>query len=129
MDGVVKVGDFSSLVRLLAQTSSHSRFAYTPGWRAPEQVYSDLRSRVVERGLENRIDVYQLGNLILYILTGYSIDGEDLFKKDYVQRILGRVANAKLKNLLSEMLRPDPEERPSMDEVLRRLLEIYNELG
>ncbi len=129
VDGVVKLGDFSSLVRLLAQTSSHSRFAYTPGWRAPEQVYSDLRSRVVERGLENRIDVYQLGNLILYILTGYSIDGEDLFKKDYVQRILGRVANAKLKNLLSEMLRPDPEERPSMDEVLRRLLEIYNELG
>ena len=114
---------------MLAQTSSHSRFAYTPGWRAPEQVYSDLRSKAVERGLENRIDVYQLGNLILYLLTGYSIDGEDVFKKDHVQQTLGKVANTKLRSLLFNMLRPDPEERPSMDEVLRKLVKIYHELG
>ncbi len=129
VDCVVKLGDFSSLVKLLAQTSDHSRFAYTPGWRAPEQVYSDLRRRVVERGLENRVDVYQLGNIVLYLLTGYSVDGEDVFKKDYVQQILGKVADTRLKSLLAEMLRPDPEERPSMDEVLRKLVEVYHELG
>jgi len=129
VDGIVKLGDFSSLVRLLAQTSTHSRFAYTPGWRAPEQVYSDLRSRIVERGLENRIDVYQLGNVILYLLTGESIDGEDVFKKDYVQQVLRKVTNTKLKDLLSEMLVLNHEERPSMDEVLKKLVEIYHELG
>jgi len=128
VDGIVKLGDFSSLVRLLAQTSTHSRFAYTPGWRAPEQVYSDLRSKIIERGLENRIDVYQLGNVILYLLTGESIDGEDTFKKDYVQQVLRKVSNAKLKDLSSEMLRSNPEERPSMDEVLKKLIEIYHEL-
>ncbi len=60
VNGVVKLGDFSSVVKLLSQTSAHSRFSATPGWRAPEQVYSDLRRKAIERGLENRIDSYQI---------------------------------------------------------------------
>ncbi|MEB3861939.1 MAG: protein kinase [Desulfurococcales archaeon] len=39
-DGVVRLGDFSSLVRLVTLTSRHA-LSYTPGWRAPEQAYSD----------------------------------------------------------------------------------------
>ena len=42
-DGVVKLGDFSSLVRLVTLTSKHA-LSYTPGWRAPEQVFSDLKT-------------------------------------------------------------------------------------
>ena len=123
---VAKLGDLSSLVKLLTETSSRIYSIFTPGWRAPEQVYSDLRKKAIEYGLENRVDVYQLGNLILYLLTKQSIDGEDIFRSGYVQQALDRVGNDELRKLLSEMLRPHPEERPSMDEVLRKLLDIYH---
>jgi len=45
----------------------------------------------------------------LYLLAGESIEGKDALKKDYVQQILGKVANTKLKSLLSEVLRLNPE--------------------
>ncbi len=126
---VAKLGDFSSLVRLLAQTSSHSRFAYTPGWRAPEQVFSDLRRKVIDRGLENRIDVYQLGNLLLYLVTGQSIDGEDIARREIVEKALAKVHGSELRELLSDILRMEPEERPSMDEVARRLMNLYEKIS
>ena len=123
-----RFGDFSSLVKLLSQTSSHSRFAYTPGWRAPEQVFSDLRAKIVERGLENRIDVYQLANLILYLLTGETIDGEDVVNKQRMESVLSRVEVEELKEMLRRMLKLNPWERPSMDEVLNKLVEIYGKI-
>jgi len=128
IDGVVKVGDFSSLVKLLSQTSAHSRFAYTPGWRAPEQVFSDLRAKAIERGLENRIDVYQLANLILYLLLGETVDGEDAVNKQRVENILSRIENEELRGGLREMFKVNPWERPSMDEVLSKLIEIYGKV-
>jgi len=127
VDGVVKLGDFSGLVKLVSQTSSHSKFAYTPGFRAPEQVFSDLRRKAIERGLENRIDVYQLGNLILYLLTEETIDGEDAVDEGKVRGILGRVEDERLRELLRSMLALNPWDRPSMDEVLKELLRIYGE--
>jgi len=127
--GVVKLGDFSGLVRLVSMTSRHP-LSYTPGWRAPEQVYLDLRRRAVERGLENRIDVYQLGNLLLYLLTGESMDGEEAANPERLKEALARVpGDDRLKRLLGEMLAPEPWRRPSMDEVVRRLLEAYNSLS
>ena len=57
VDGVVKLGDFSSLVKLLSQISAHNIFAYTPSWRAPRQVYSVFRIKVVERGMESHVDI------------------------------------------------------------------------
>ncbi len=124
-DGVAKVGDFSSIVKLLSQTSAHSRFSATPGWRAPEQVYSDLRKKAVERGLENRIDVYQLGNLILYLLTRETVDGEDAVNKEVITKLINKVPNRELRNLLKSLLKLDPEDRPSMDEVVKELVRIY----
>lgn len=56
--GVAKVGDFSSLVRLVTMSSRLSRFAYTPGFRAPEQAYADLRREAASMGAEARIDTY-----------------------------------------------------------------------
>lgn len=57
VDGVVKLGDSSSLVKLLSQISAHNRFAHTHGWRAPRQVYSVFRIKVVKRGMESHIDI------------------------------------------------------------------------
>jgi len=126
--GVAKLGDFSSLTKLLATTSSHSRLVYTPGWRAPEQVYSDLRGRAKERGLEQRIDVYQLGNLILYMLTGETLDGEDALEEGRVADAVKSVEHGALREVLREALQPKPWNRPSSEELVKRLLEVYKSL-
>ena len=36
-----------------------------------------MKRKALSLGVENRIDVYQLGNLLLYLLTGDSMDGEE----------------------------------------------------
>jgi len=122
--GVAKLGDFSSLGRFLAMKSSHSRFAYTPGWRAPEQVYFDLREKAKERGLEQRVDVYQLGNLILYMLTGETLDGEDAVEEGRVADAVKSVEREELREVLIEALQPDPWDRPSSEELVKKLLEV-----
>ncbi len=128
VNGVAKLGDFSSVVKLLSETSHHSKYGYTVGWRAPEQVYADLRKKAAERGLENRIDVYQLGNLLLYLLTGETIDGEDAVKLRDSEKKLNNVRYPKLRALLKRMLTYEPSERPSSEEVLKELLALANEL-
>ncbi|MEB3773738.1 MAG: protein kinase [Desulfurococcales archaeon] len=123
--GVVKLGDFSGLSRLLSTASTHRTLAYTPGWRAPEQVYSDLRRESSERGYENRIDVYQLGNILLYMASGEYIDGEDLVSKPGILgEYTGRIQPASLGELVRDMMDPRPWMRPSSDEVVSRLARI-----
>jgi len=126
--GVAKLGDFSTITKLLATTSSHSRFAYTPGWRAPEQAYSDLRRKAKERGLEQRIDVYQLGNLILYMLTGETLDGEDAVEEGKVAEAVKSVEHEKIREILMETLQPEPWNRISSEEVVKNLLEVYKSI-
>jgi len=126
--GIAKLGDFSSLTKLLAMTSSHSRLVYTPGWRAPEQVYSDLREKAKERGLEQRIDVYQLGNLILYMLTGETLDGEDALEEGRVADAVKSVEREELREVLMEALQPKPWDRPSSEELVKKLLEVYTSI-
>jgi len=125
VNGVAKLGDFSTLTRLLATTSSHSRFVYTPGWRAPGQAYSDLRKRAKERGLEQRVDVYQLGNLVLYMLTGETLDGEDAVEEGRVVDAVKSVEHEELREVLMEALQPEPWSRPSAEEFVKKLLEVY----
>jgi len=120
-DGVVKLGDFSGAVKLLSMISSSGSSMYTVGWRAPEQVYSDLKEKAVKEGLENRVDVYQLGNLILYLLTGTTIDGEDVVRGDLVRNALRNVRHGELRELLSQMLSKEAEARPSADECLTKI--------
>ncbi|MCE4625223.1 MAG: protein kinase [Desulfurococcales archaeon] len=125
--GIVKIGDFSGLKKLVAKSSSKSGFQYTIGWRAPEQVdVFTLWKESKKRGFENRVDVYQLGNLLLYLLTGETVDGEELIEnEELVLELLEGVKDEQLKKLLSEMLRLKPWERPSSDEVVKRLTAIY----
>ncbi|ADM27635.1 serine/threonine protein kinase [Ignisphaera aggregans DSM 17230] len=126
--GVAKLGDFSSLVKLLAKTSSHSRYTYTPGWCAPEQIYSDLMRKASERGLESRMDVYQLGNLLLYLLSGDTIDGEEAIKPGKIESYIKSIEQDALREILMEMLNPEPWNRISSEESVKRLLEVYSSL-
>ncbi len=125
VNGVAKIGDFSTLVKLITKTSFHSRYGYTPGFRSPEQAYSDLRLKAVELGLESRMDVYMLGNLLLYILTGESIDGEEAIEPGTVDEAVKEIQHTKLRNLIKTMLTPQPWKRPSSDEVVKELLQLY----
>jgi serine/threonine protein kinase len=131
-DGVSKLGDFSSIVRLLLSTS-HSGMSGvvlgTIGFRAPEQVYSDLRERAKELGVENRIDVYQLANLMLYMLTGESIDGEKAIDRKHVAEKLEGIPHNELKRLIGTGLAVKPEKRPSAEELIKQLCAIYEKIS
>jgi hypothetical protein len=127
-NGVVKLGDFSSTVKLLSSVSI-SKMVYTIGFRAPEQIFSDLRKKAKELGAENRIDIYQLGNLLLYILIGESIDGEDADDEELVTEKLSMVPNEELMFVLEEALRLEPDKRPLADEFTKRLYDIWRKIA
>jgi hypothetical protein len=124
-NGVSKLGDFSSITKLLS-AMSYSRIPGTIGFRAPEQVYRELRERAKKEGLENRIDVYQLANLMLYMLTGESIDGEDVNDKLVAEKLEG-IPHNELKRLIGTGLAVEPEKRPSAEEFIKQLYTIYKE--
>jgi len=123
-DRIAKLGDFSSMVRLLS-SASFSKMAFTIGFRAPEQVYADLRKRARELGVENRIDVYQLGNVLLYTLTGESVDGEEAFNDKLALEKLRGVSNEDLRFLLAKALVLEPEKRPSAEEFTKMLYAMW----
>jgi Serine/threonine protein kinase len=126
-NGVSKVGDFSSIVKLLS-SASFSKMAYTVGFRAPEQVFADVKKRARELSVENRIDVYQLANLIVYLLTGESIDGEEAVDERVVREKVGLVEEGDLKTVLAKALAVEPEKRPSAEEFVKMLYTIYKKL-
>jgi serine/threonine protein kinase len=101
---------------------------YTIGFRAPEQVFSDIRRKAIGISIENRIDIYQLGNLLLYILTGESIDGEEAINDKLVMEKLNNVPNEDLKQILAKTLAFEPEKRPSAEDLIKMLYIVWNKL-
>ena len=126
-DRVIKLGDFSSITKLLSTMSYSSRI--TIGFRAPEQVYRDIMKKAKEEGLENRIDVYQLANTLLYMLTGESIDGEEAIDRKHVEEKLSEIPNKELRETLAKALDPDPAKRPSSEELIKQLYAIYEKMA
>jgi serine/threonine protein kinase len=126
-DKIAKLGDFSSIVKLLSSVSI-SKMVYTVGFRAPEQVFSDIRRKSIGMGIENRIDIYQLGNLLLYILTGESVDGEEAINDKLVMEKLNNVPNEDLKQILAKTLAFEPEKRPSAEDLIKMLYIVWNKL-
>lgn len=118
--GKALLGDFSAMKSLLTRSTVG---AATPGFRAPEQVYSDLRARASEHGLEDRIDVYQLGNLILYMATGESLDGEDAVTRKRL-KAAASVQDTRLRRIVERLLDPDPLARPSAEDAARMLASL-----
>jgi hypothetical protein len=127
-NGIAKLGDFSSTIKLLSSVSI-SKMVYTIGFRAPEQVYLELKRKAKELGVENRIDIYQLGNLLLYILTGESIDGEDAEDDKLVMEKLNMVPNEELRAVLAEALKLEPDKRPSAEEFTKKLYDIWRKIA
>ncbi len=124
-DGVAKLGDYSSIKKLLATTSRTKATLCTPGYCAPEQLFSDLARKVGELGIEDRTDVYQLGNLILEVLTGEVLSGDDVVTKPRLtNELLSKVGHGGLRELLKSMLSHDPAERPSANEVVKELIKL-----
>jgi len=114
--GVAKLADFSS-AKLVARSPGPPS-AFTPGYTTPEQVDESLRRRVAELGLEDRVDVYQLGSTLLHLATGEPLDGREASREE-VERRTGRL-DRRLAALLREMLAPDPARRPSAEDVSRK---------
>jgi serine/threonine protein kinase len=127
-NGIAKLGDFSSTVKLLSSVSI-SKMVYTIGFRAPEQVFLELKRKARELGVENRIDIYQLGNLLLYILTGESIDGEDADDEKLVMEKFSMVPNEELRAVLAEALKLEPDKRPSAEEFTKKLYNIWRKVA
>ncbi|MCE4602518.1 MAG: protein kinase, partial [Desulfurococcales archaeon] len=125
--GVLKLGDYSSVRSLLEEAERASlgpsvRIHCTPGYCAPEQVYADLAARASRLGYEDRVDVYQLGVLILEASTGKVLDGSRRvgMSRAELDALLGGV-DPGLRDLVGEMLQAEPWSRPSISEVIRRL--------
>jgi hypothetical protein len=126
-DKIAKLGDFSSMVKLLSSVST-TKMPFTFGFRAPEQAYPSIMKKAKELGIENRIDVYQLGNLLLYILTSKSIDGEEAKNEKLAMEKLSMVPNEELRSVLEEALKLEPDKRPSAEEFTKKLYNIWNKL-
>jgi len=126
-NGIAKLGDFSSTVKLLSSVSI-SKMVYTIGFRAPEQVYLELRRKAMGMGIENRIDIYQIGNLLLYILTGESIDGEEAIDDKLVMDKLNGISNEDLKEILAKALALEPAKRPSAEDLTKMLYTVWKKV-
>jgi len=120
---VARLGDYSTAIRTL-DTRKQKIPPSTPGWRAPEQVDRELGEETIRRGYQHKVDVYQLGNLILYSLTGENIDGEKLLEsKDIIEKATSKL-DKPLRKLIEKTMSKNPWERPSLEEVTRELISI-----
>jgi serine/threonine protein kinase len=124
---IAKLGEFSSTVKLLSSVSI-SKVVYTIGFRAPEQVYLELRKKAIGMGIGNRIDIYQIGNLRLYILTSESIDGEEAINDKLVMEKLNGISNEDLKQILAKALALEPAKRPSAEDLTKMLYTVWNKV-
>ncbi|GGP19728.1 hypothetical protein GCM10007981_04580 [Thermocladium modestius] len=129
VNGVARLTDFNTATRLLATASSSRLTTCTTGYCAPEQIYADLRREALSRGFENRIDIYQLGNIMLECLTGRTINGDDALDEARVNEALNKVSNEDVRELLRQMLNYRPGERLSSEEVAKQIEAIMEGRG
>ncbi len=125
VDNIVKLGDFSTLKILVS--SSGEPVECTPGYCTPEHLDDRLWRLSRSRGFENRIDIYQFGNTLLYLLVGETIDAGE-YSADRVYSVTERISDTRLRELVRETLCREPWSRPSSIEVEKRLYSIYKTL-
>lgn len=129
-DSIAKIGDYSSIIHLLTDLYKLNEPECTPGFCSPEQKFEEYRDRAVEKDVVNRIDIYQLGNVLLYLLVGDMIDGIECKDIDnFMEKLwrrLSRISNDSLRSLISKMLSCEASERPSSEDVVETLLKIID---
>lgn len=121
------LSDFASAAASGQDLAPSGALAGTPAWMAPERHFGHPAD---ERG-----DVYAVGCLLWATLTGHPpYAGTDFqmmnghINDPVPQRRTGDPVDDRLDALLLEVMAKDPEQRPSVDDVRRRLLDLVASL-
>ncbi len=130
-DGSIKVTDFGLAKFVHAQALEADDLVFgTPGHIAPEVLLGE--------GVDKPADVFALGVVLHYLLTGYTpFRGQsvkDTLKKTLVGKV-GRPSHLRpeipkeLENLLFDMLGSDPQARPTAGAIVQRLRDMQSRRG
>ncbi len=122
-DGLAKICDFNST----KLSYSIMNVSCTRGYCAPEQVDVNLVGRCLSPDVLCKIDIYQLGNIILALLTGRTVDGVDRLKMtdEELMKVVCKIKLKQLRDLVFNMLNVDPTKRPDIEDVLDVLASTY----
>jgi hypothetical protein len=92
------------------------------GFCAPEQV--DLRlgggGETRAKGFEDQVDIYQLANLALALISAETVDGTKR-SRDRVKKASGETEPLSLSDFVRQALELEPWRRPSTEEAVWRL--------
>jgi hypothetical protein len=116
--GVCKIADLASVRRLPSRISGSRVGSCTPGFCAPEQIGVRLGAEARGRGFEDRVDVYQLANLVLDLIGAETIDGAE-WSPDRVEKAAREAEAICLSDFVRQALELEPWRRPSAEEAAR----------
>jgi serine/threonine protein kinase len=118
--GVCKIADLASVRRLLSRISGSRVGSCTSGFCAPEQVDVRLGAEARGRGFEDRVDVYQLANLVLDLIGAETIDGSE-WSRDRVEKAAKEAEAIGLSDFVGSALELEPWQRPNAEEAAKRI--------
>ena len=132
----LKIGDFGLAVRLNGKNERRNSFCGTPNYMAPEVCLNKERLDAIREGYSSipdysyytlPVDIWALGVIMYNLLVGKSPFpyGDTKDNYDNIKRARYRYPSAKVncisedaKDLIEMILNPDPELRPTIDEIL-----------
>jgi len=126
--GVCKIADLASVRRLLSRISGSRAGSCTDGFCAPEQRDLRLGAEARGRGFEDRVDVYQLANLILDLIGAETIDGSE-WSRDKVEKAAREAEAVGLSDFVKQALELEPWQRPNAEEAARRIAAEWRRRG
>jgi len=124
--GVCKLADLASVRRLLSRISGSRVGICTSGFCAPEQLDLRLGAEARAKGFEDRVDVYQLANLVLDLIGAETVDGSE-WSREKVEKAAGEAEAIGLSDLVRQALELEPWRRPSAEEAARRIAAEWKE--
>lgn len=127
---ILKIGDFGCSVP--ADRQQHTQLTFTVAYAAPELLLE-------EENYNYKVDVWSLGIILFYLLTGYHpFDADKLTEVAFVKKMLKEDIKTlfpkkpelsdDVKDLLSRMLTRDPAKRISWEEIISHKW-VAEELG
>ena len=122
--GICKIADLASVKRLLSRISGSRVGVCTSGFCAPEQVDVRLGAEARAKGFEDRMDVYQLANLVLDLIGVETVDGAE-WSRDKVEKAAREAEAIGLSDFVSQALELEPWRRPNAEEAVGRIAEEW----